>query len=325
MAALRAATMATTIQKTCPAGRPASLGGERSRGQRERQREDGVREADHPAVGARALERALMARSCATPSPRARGARRPTAGRLRDRCGAVAVAAKARAARRPGAIAPSSAKPERLGAAERRHAHDGARSELREPALQQDRVVEHVERRDAREAVAAERQRHPRLEERRDVGAFPLRGARCCVGRATKRTPRSRAASCRRRPPGRREPPRAARATRPGCRSSEPGSGRGALEAHVPEPSRGEETGPGSPAAAPGSVASSGDSARWMAAGPPRAAMRRIERVARRSAGREPRAVARDRGGAPIAARAASDSPHASVADALAGSQARSS
>ena len=56
MAALRAATIATTIQKTCPPVTARLASGEGRRGQGERQGEHRVGEADHPAVGDGASE-----------------------------------------------------------------------------------------------------------------------------------------------------------------------------------------------------------------------------------------------------------------------------
>ena len=58
MAALRAPTIATTIQPSW-LQRNAVARGERGRGERERQREDRVRELDHPAVGHGALGKRL--------------------------------------------------------------------------------------------------------------------------------------------------------------------------------------------------------------------------------------------------------------------------
>ena len=163
MAALRAATIATTIQPTCDGGHRAETGGDGRRSQRERQSEHRMREADHPPIGEDRLERAR---------PHAATVLSARLPREQVLVGVVRHALRGREGER-GALARRQRaevlEAERGRATRGRHAHDGSRIERGEEPMQQHGVVEHVERVHARQAVRPQRETDARGQQGRHV------------------------------------------------------------------------------------------------------------------------------------------------------------
>ena len=159
MAALRAATMATTIQKTCPPVIPDRCGRQGRGGEGEGQGEHRVGEADHPPVD----EGALHQSHHATSTGGARAA--PETTWAQGSAGTSSAGTKASAARLPGPRVPRSSQAEGLRPAGSGHADDRSGIQGRELAGQERGVLEDVEGLHAGEAVGAEAEGHPRRQQ----------------------------------------------------------------------------------------------------------------------------------------------------------------